>query len=384
MEHIDPLHVSLESESQLAYPLREPVIHSQPKSQCGHHCVHQSYFSVPCGSSSRHLPTACTCSNLCTRTCFTSFSSPLPHHIRSSCNGTTICDCHQRTHVHEPQATPPIGHLAFPPYYSCQQRSSNNRRYPDYPRPSRAIHLATNNLSYPSPHYATAYAPSNEVHSSWQPTYHREYHTQIDDLRSSSAVPDMHSHIHHHITAEVSPTTCTQRFFPLHPITVANIARTNQISYASSHHIRRHTSRLSPYPYPSVIHFPYTIHHPPRYICSTPYLLPPRHLIASGFNLVNELEIEPTDGEYESNRRSVGPKGLTKDLIEKLPHYLVTKKTMEEFTDRERCVVCMCEFDVGETLRILPCAHEFHSPCVDKWLEGNATCPICRSAVEVS
>lgn len=103
----------------------------------------------------------------------------MPHHIRSSCNGTTICDCHQRTHVHEPQATPPIGHLAFPPYYSCQQRSSNNRRYPDYPRPSRAIHLATNNLSYPSPHYATAYAPSNEVHSSWQPTYHREYHTQI-------------------------------------------------------------------------------------------------------------------------------------------------------------------------------------------------------------
>lgn len=34
----------------------------------------------------------------------------------------------------------------------------------------------------------------------------------------------------------------------------------------------------------------------------------------------------------------------------------------------DRCVVCMCEYEVDEQLRILPCAHEFHAPCVDKWL----------------
>lgn len=34
----------------------------------------------------------------------------------------------------------------------------------------------------------------------------------------------------------------------------------------------------------------------------------------------------------------------------------------------DRCVVCMCEYEVDEQLRILPCAHEFHVPCVDKWL----------------
>lgn len=27
---------------------------------------------------------------------------------------------------------------------------------------------------------------------------------------------------------------------------------------------------------------------------------------------------------------------------------------------------------------MLPCAHHFHLKCIDKWLKGNRTCPICR------
>ena len=33
------------------------------------------------------------------------------------------------------------------------------------------------------------------------------------------------------------------------------------------------------------------------------------------------------------------------------------------------CVVCMCDFEIRQTLRVLPCSHEFHSKCVDKWLK---------------
>lgn len=36
--------------------------------------------------------------------------------------------------------------------------------------------------------------------------------------------------------------------------------------------------------------------------------------------------------------------------------------------DQTSCVVCICDFEARQTLRVLPCSHEFHAKCVDKWL----------------
>ena len=46
--------------------------------------------------------------------------------------------------------------------------------------------------------------------------------------------------------------------------------------------------------------------------------------------------------------------------------------TPEENTgDSEQtvCVVCMSDFEQRQVVRVLPCSHEFHSKCVDKWLK---------------
>ena len=36
--------------------------------------------------------------------------------------------------------------------------------------------------------------------------------------------------------------------------------------------------------------------------------------------------------------------------------------------DQTSCVICICDFEPRQMLRVLPCSHEFHAKCVDKWL----------------
>ncbi|XP_052194398.1 E3 ubiquitin-protein ligase At1g12760-like [Diospyros lotus] len=42
------------------------------------------------------------------------------------------------------------------------------------------------------------------------------------------------------------------------------------------------------------------------------------------------------------------------------------------------CCICLCAYEEGTELRVLPCRHHFHCPCIEKWLCINATCPLCK------
>ncbi|KAF9596642.1 hypothetical protein IFM89_012765 [Coptis chinensis] len=49
----------------------------------------------------------------------------------------------------------------------------------------------------------------------------------------------------------------------------------------------------------------------------------------------------------------------------------------------EYCSVCLSGLKGGDEIRKLPCLHEFHKVCVDRWLDlCRRTCPLCRSSVE--
>ncbi|EER90228.1 putative RING-H2 finger protein ATL37 [Sorghum bicolor] len=50
----------------------------------------------------------------------------------------------------------------------------------------------------------------------------------------------------------------------------------------------------------------------------------------------------------------------------------------------EECAVCISVLRDGETVRRLTaCGHAFHARCINGWLRGHATCPICRAGIKV-
>ncbi|KAE9462662.1 hypothetical protein C3L33_05446, partial [Rhododendron williamsianum] len=47
-----------------------------------------------------------------------------------------------------------------------------------------------------------------------------------------------------------------------------------------------------------------------------------------------------------------------------------------------RCYICLSAYEECDKIRVLPCHHEFHMSCVDKWLkEIHGVCPLCRGDV---
>ncbi|XP_028022769.2 E3 ubiquitin-protein ligase RLIM-like [Balaenoptera acutorostrata] len=70
------------------------------------------------------------------------------------------------------------------------------------------------------------------------------------------------------------------------------------------------------------------------------------------------------------------PTGLSKAQIDNL-----AVRSFDENDALKACSICMTEYNENSKLRILPCSHEYHIYCIDRWLSENSTCPICRGQV---
>lgn len=73
-------------------------------------------------------------------------------------------------------------------------------------------------------------------------------------------------------------------------------------------------------------------------------------------------------------------RGLTKEQIDNLS----TRSYEHDTADGDPgkvCSVCISDYVAGNKLRRLPCMHEFHIHCIDRWLSENCTCPVCRQPV---
>ncbi|KAH3708535.1 uncharacterized protein LOC127858229 [Dreissena polymorpha] len=50
----------------------------------------------------------------------------------------------------------------------------------------------------------------------------------------------------------------------------------------------------------------------------------------------------------------------------------------------DTCHICLETYSTGDTLKTLPCFHDFHSSCIDQWLSSEVSCPTCRFEVNTS
>mmetsp|Transcript_21597 Transcript_21597/g.26746 ORF Transcript_21597/g.26746 Transcript_21597/m.26746 type:complete len:450 (-) Transcript_21597:25-1374(-) len=70
-------------------------------------------------------------------------------------------------------------------------------------------------------------------------------------------------------------------------------------------------------------------------------------------------------------------RGASSGVISRLPTRSISN--LDDLPeDKRQCMVCLDDFKTGQTIRTLPCLHNFHDNCVDKWLSVNASCPICK------
>lgn len=73
--------------------------------------------------------------------------------------------------------------------------------------------------------------------------------------------------------------------------------------------------------------------------------------------------------------------GLEPHIIQSFPTFPFSSvKDLREDKCGLECAICLLEFEEEHILlRLLTtCYHVFHQECIDRWLESNKTCPVCR------
>eukprot|EP01018_Ginkgo_biloba_P004835 Gb_17060 [translate_table: standard] len=96
--------------------------------------------------------------------------------------------------------------------------------------------------------------------------------------------------------------------------------------------------------------------------------------VLSTFFFVRRYRLQHISSRFLLTRE---PPGLSAREVKALPVLLF--KAPDGNRTSDACAICLEDYDVGEKLRVLPCHHDFHAVCVDKWLTTRrAFCPICK------
>ncbi|KAF6990017.1 hypothetical protein CFC21_007276 [Triticum aestivum] len=100
------------------------------------------------------------------------------------------------------------------------------------------------------------------------------------------------------------------------------------------------------------------------------------------FEVLDEIHQQSAALSSRSSLPPIGSVPAPKEIVESLPVKVYRKPLKHQTDEAAQCYICLVEYEEGDCVRILPCNHEFHLTCVDKWLkEIHRVCPLCRGDV---
>ncbi|KAJ9134916.1 hypothetical protein P3X46_032157 [Hevea brasiliensis] len=100
------------------------------------------------------------------------------------------------------------------------------------------------------------------------------------------------------------------------------------------------------------------------------------------FEVLDEIHQQSVVLSSRPSMSSLGSVPAPTEVVESLPVKLYTKLQKQQHEEAAQCYICLVEYEEGDSMRILPCHHEFHRTCIDKWLkEIHRVCPLCRGDV---
>ncbi|KAH0646737.1 hypothetical protein KY284_034621 [Solanum tuberosum] len=87
------------------------------------------------------------------------------------------------------------------------------------------------------------------------------------------------------------------------------------------------------------------------------------------FEVLDEIHQQSVVLSSQPSVSSIGSVPAPNEVVESLPVKSYNKFRRSSNDEVAQCYICLVEYEEGDMLRTLPCHHEFHRTCVDKWLK---------------
>ncbi|KAI5059481.1 hypothetical protein GOP47_0025800 [Adiantum capillus-veneris] len=101
------------------------------------------------------------------------------------------------------------------------------------------------------------------------------------------------------------------------------------------------------------------------------------------FQVLDEIHRQ-SSAVSQSEVLSLAPLRAPDLIVESIPMKLFREVDSSKNKEEQalQCHICLVDYEEGDCLRVLPCSHEYHMTCIDKWLkEVHRVCPLCRRDV---